>query len=241
MLKKHGARQQKKIAKQKAKRQAKRSALAQRTSGDPTVRLHRAEKWPIIQAMVSSELWDQGLGHLVLAREEPDGGTVLATFLVDVYCLGVKDAFWRAGTREDLREILQQLERTQPLSPIDPACLVKIVQGAVEYARSLGFTPHPDFRHASLLLAGIDPSECREEFEYGKNGKPMYIQGPHETPAQIRAILERTKEAGGDFVLVSPPMSSEGFPAIEDDSDDEEIGEDEGPAGPRWNWRGRRS
>src|SRR4051794_38657974 len=68
MGKKHGAKQQKRLAKQKAKRQATRTVLARSSSKDPTIRLSGTEKWAIVEALVSSELWNEGIGYLVLAR-----------------------------------------------------------------------------------------------------------------------------------------------------------------------------
>ena len=59
--------------------------------------------------------------------------------------------------------MVKHLSQSQRMS-ITPACLVKIVKGGVEYARSMGFSPHPDYRHASMLLEGIDPSTCTERF-----------------------------------------------------------------------------
>ena len=73
MAKKHGAKQQKRLAKQKAKRLEKRSLLARRSSKDPTIRLEPAEKWPVVEAFMSSELWEEGIGYLVIAQE-PEGG-----------------------------------------------------------------------------------------------------------------------------------------------------------------------
>jgi hypothetical protein len=238
MAKKHGARQQKRLAKQKARRQAKRTILARRSSKDPTIRLQRSEKWPIVQALVSTELWDEGIGYLVLAREEPEGAIVFASFLVDVLCLGVKDAFWRAGPMEEFRELVREMEKIQGLSPIDPACLVKIVEGAVEFAQSFGFPPHPDYRHASLLLAGIDPSSCPERYVFGEDGKPHYFQGPNESPAQARAIAERVREAGGYFTVAVPASGMGDLAALEDDSDEDEDDEDDDTEEPRWIWRG---
>ena len=104
MAKNHGARQQKRMAKQKAKRSAKRSILLRHSSKDPTIRLQRAEKWPVVQALVAAELWDEGIGYLAIARQESEGRLIFASFLVDVYCLGVKNAFWRAGTHQDLKD-----------------------------------------------------------------------------------------------------------------------------------------
>ena len=50
----------------------------------------------------------------MIARQEPEGGLIFASFLVDVFCLGVKDTFWRAGTRRDFRELIQRMEESRP-------------------------------------------------------------------------------------------------------------------------------
>ena len=160
MVKKHTAGKQKKLAKQKARRSEKRSRLQQLNSKDPTVRLQRAEKWPIVHALVGAKLWQDGIGYLAIARQEAEGRLIFGVYLVDVYCLGVKNAFWSAGTPGDFKELIQKMGKTQTMIPISPACLVKILEGAVEYARSFGFPPHPDYRHAAMLLAGIDPKAC---------------------------------------------------------------------------------
>ncbi len=239
MAKKHGARQQKRIAKQKAKRQAKRSLLARRTSKDPTIRLQRVEKWPVLQAYVSEGLWEDGIGYAVVARQEPEGEIVFATFLLDVLCLGVKDAYWRAGTMENFRELVQEMDNIQSMREIKPACVAKIVLGAVEFAESFGFSPHPDYRHASHLLEGIDPSACREDYEFGDEGTPLYIQGPNETPAQAMAIAERVREVGGDFQMVVPGGDDEDSEAIEDDLEEgDDEPEDDPRGGSRWRWFG---
>jgi hypothetical protein len=232
MAKQHGAKQQKRIAKQKAKRAEKRSNLFRRTSTDPTVRLQRAEKWPVVRALVGAKLWEDGIGYLTIARQESEAGLVFGAYLVDVYCLGVKNAFWDAGSPGDFKDLISQMEQTQPMRPIPPACLVKIVKGAVEYAQSFGFPPHPGYRHAAKLLEGIDPATCTQEFAFGRDGKPFYIQGPHESPAEAMAIMERVQAAGGHFVIALHRPGSEGFADIEGgfhefDSGDEDDSPDE--------------
>jgi hypothetical protein len=240
MAKKHGARQQKKIAKQKAKRQAKRTLLARRTSNDPTIRLQRVQNWPVLEAHVSAELWDERIGYAVLARQEPEGGVVFASYLVDILCLGVKDTFWRAGTLGDYREMVEEMDRIQSMRPISPPCLAQLVVGAVEFAESFGFPPHPDYRHSSHLLDGIDPSACRETYEFGdENGRPLYMQGPNETTAQAMAIAQRVQEVGGHFTLAIPGDDEDDLAAPELDSDDEEgEEEDDAPGQSRWRWPG---
>jgi hypothetical protein len=227
MAKNHGARQQKRVAKQKAKRSAKRSLLQRVTSKDPTVRLQQAEKWPVVKALGAAEIWDEGIGYLAIARQESAGRIVFALFLVDVYCLGVKNAFWHAGTPADFQEMVGKLEATQTLRPIAPACLAKIVKGAVAYAKSFGFAPHPDYRHAATLLEGIDPSTCPDQFTFGRDGKPFYMQGPNESPAQAEAISQRVKEAGGHYVVAVHGDDAEELLSVEDGYDQFDLDEDD--------------
>jgi hypothetical protein len=215
MAKKHGAKEQKRVAKQKAKRAEKRLSLIRRTSNDPILRLQRADKWPVVRALAGAELWENGIGDLAIARQESEGQLVFGFFLVDVYCLGVKNAMWRAGTLGDFEEMIGHIEQNQTMRPISPGCLVKIVKGAVEYAQSFGFAPHADYRHASMLLEGIDPATCPQEFTFGHDGRPLYIQGPHESPAEVKAIMDRVQLAGGNYTLAFPGGGVEELAGIE--------------------------
>ena len=205
MAKKHGARQQKKLAKHKAKRMQKCAILDRTSSKDPTLRFQGVAKWPVLKSLVSAELWEDGIGYLALARQDAGGMLVFAVYLVDVLCLGVKDAFWRAGA-EDFEDTISHMNEKQEMIPIAPACLVKIVRGGVDFAQSFGFPPHPDYRHAARLLEGIDPAGCTQEFTFGRDGRPFYINGPFETPAEVMAIAQRVRDAGGHFLAMGPPV-----------------------------------
>jgi hypothetical protein len=227
MAKKHGAKEQKRIAKQKAKRAEKRSNLMRRTSNDPILRLQRVDKWPVVKCLAAAELWEGGIGDLAIARQESEGQLVFGFFLVDVYCLGVKNAMWRAGTLGEFEELISHIEQNETMRPISPACLVKVVRGAVEYAQSFDFAPHADYRHASMLLEGIDPATCPQEFTFGHEGRPLYIQGPHESPAEVMAIMDRVQLAGGHYTLAIPGAGLEELAGIEGGFDKLEWGDED--------------
>ena len=128
--------------------------------------------------------------------------------------------------------MVEKMEAIQAMRAITPACLAKIVKGAVEYAQSFGFPPHPDYRHASTLLEGIDPSTCPNQFTFGRDGKPFYIQGPNESLAQAEAITQRVQNAGGHFIVALHDGDGEDLGACEDgfdqfDSLDEDDSSDE--------------
>ena len=227
MAKKHGAKQQKRIAKQKAKRLEKRSLLFRRSSKDPTIRLQAAEKWPVVQSLVGA----QPLGRRArLPGDRPagaGGGNQLRRIPRGCLLPRREECVLAHGSPGDFKELIRRLEKSRSLVPIAPACLVKIVAGAVEYAQSFGFPPHPDYRHAAMLLKGIDPSTCPKPFTYGRDGKPFYIQGPDESFAVAKAISQRLQAEGGHFMVRLPDDAMAGLPTMEGEFD--ELDEDDSP------------
>lgn len=51
----------------------------------------------------------------------------------------------------------------------------EVVFGSIEYARGLGFEPHPDFAAAEAHLGSWTTVG---NITFGMNGKPMYFPGP---------------------------------------------------------------
>jgi hypothetical protein len=193
--KKEAARQ-KQLAKKKAKRNDKRKEVARRTSHDPTVALAEIARTPVYDAQIPASL-ERGMGIALLTRRLPDGRLAFASYLLDTYCLGVKDAFWRIYSPAEYAEHLEKMQGASPTRKASGDTLAKLVLGAVEFARFYGFPPHEDFRHASKLLEGLNPAAGNEEFEFGKDGKPFYIQGPHDSPARVSRILAQLSGKGG--------------------------------------------
>jgi hypothetical protein len=162
---------------------------------------------PSLEAFCSAELPEVGIGHVIVSRFRWGGELVEAgVFLVDVFCLGVKSAFLRQMSRGDYQgEFLRGFDENTLLKPLAPSCARKLVEGAVAYAAGFGFAPHPDYRKACRVFGGIKAEECPTEFTYGKDGKPLYWQGPRETEARARQILDQLHQRCGEgnynFVL----------------------------------------
>ena len=224
------ARRQKRLAKQKAKRTEKRIKLARQSSNDPTIQLSRADRWPIVDLFVSEHLWTSGLGYAGIARKKPDGSIVCGIFMLDVFCLGIKDVFWATRTQSQYHELFEQMEN-KPRRDISPEYLCKLVHCCADYGQSLGFPPPGDFRHVRLLLSGIDPALCDEQFEFGRNGEPLYISGMNDSPEKARAITQRVNEIGGKFIVrTNSDLFVDGFssgPGLLEDTDDDEFDEEE--------------
>ena len=75
----------------------------------------------------------------------------------------------------------------------------RIVFGAIGYARGLGFEPHADFAKAAGHLGEWD-GVC--DLEFGRDGMPMYIEGPRDDTWRIMHTLRQNVGDGNFHYLV---------------------------------------
>jgi hypothetical protein len=161
------------------------------------------------QALRSAKLFDSGCGYLVVSRFKADGRVEAGFFFLDVFCLGVKDAdFYRFNSVADYQEsLLDRLFFDEDPVRMTPAAGRKLAEDAVSYARGLGFSPGDDYKKASRVFGGITTADCDEEFVFGKDGKPFYIQGPSDSPARaeriLRALEARCGEGGYHYIVAA--------------------------------------
>lgn len=186
---------QRQLEKKKAKRKEKRSEIA--ASGREA---KAPASGPILDCLVENSLFsDIGVGVVIFSRRAPGGGVTFASFLVDVFCLGVKDAHFAVIPEPLYREKMgRYLVDADRVSPMEPACARKLVEGAAAYAAELGLSPHPDYRAAQRIFGDIDAAECTRDFTYGKDGKPFFMSGPYMTPAQIQRVMDTLTERLGE-------------------------------------------
>lgn len=164
--------------------------------------------WPGLPA-AESESGESGLVGVLVARDT--GSTVLACgFLVDVFCLGVKDT---NGPKTMDRRKLPDFARTFfsawsgqafVAAPLDLAR--HVVFGAVDYARGLGFEPHPAFAKGAALLGGWEAGSS--DVTFGQDGKPFYVNGPRDDTYGTLAKLRQTVGDGNFDYLVQFPGSA---------------------------------
>jgi hypothetical protein len=181
---------QKKLARRTAKRKERRHVLVKERNAGVGQRLAAAARYPLVDCMMTERTWEEGIGQIVLSRQLPDGSIAAAVFLVDTYCLGVKDAFGDIVSRFSYEsDFLGKLKSEHKWEDIPPAKARKIVESAVAYAAGLGLHPHPDYAKVKPIFGDIDTSQCQEEFEFGQDGKPLFVAGPFDTPDRCRKIL----------------------------------------------------
>ena len=207
------SRRRKQLEKKKKKRVDKKHQITVRRNAGLADQLSMRSKAPVFQCLVAAGMDQGGLGEVVISRRTASGEIAFSLFLVDRYCMGVKDCFGRITSGSQYREFLDQLaERGRIMRTIDPSSARRFVEDAVAYAENLGLKPHSDYRAARMIFGDIDPAAATEFFQMGMNGKPYFMSGPFQSAAECQLILAklttRCGEGGFHYTMAIDPASS---------------------------------
>lgn len=178
----------------------------------PRYYLQHAREYPILGCWIMSGWKKEGITPVVVARQQAPDKVIFAVCMVDLFCLGVKDATAEADYP------LRRFEQELPLMCIGAPeeCSVElaheIIYGGLEYAQRYGFQPHPDFT-AQLCDLVLDTPELHartNKVKFGKKGKPFFVAGPNDDEQRIKSVMVTLMKTAGEgkfdyLVTFGPP------------------------------------
>jgi hypothetical protein len=189
----------------------KRARKAERRK-QVTAQKRRAEQWdaslparvlrvaqaPIQHCFLTETLFDGGIGTLVLARGATPHCVALGSFLLDVFCLGIKDVMFELMEGEAFDLYMDAMDMAAPMVPVDPNRARRLMRELAAWSQSIGFAPHRDFVAVEGIFGDVGADTSDIAFPFGRDGKPFYIPGPTDTGPLIRRRIERLRQCVGD-------------------------------------------
>ena len=186
------SRRRKQLEKKKKKRDGKRHERALKSNMSHAEKVLLRSKAPVMECIMGESLKSQGIGPVIIARRVSTGEILFSNFLVDRYCLGVKDCFARFVYPSQYQDMLDgMIERDMQFVRIDAPSARRLVEDAVAFAARYDLKPHPDYRTAKLIFRDIDASAGKQLVEMGRDGKPFYVSGPFESEFDSMEILRK--------------------------------------------------
>jgi len=219
-MSKKGAKRQQKARERKAAQRKARQSRAPSAPRSDRGWLRTAVDWPLHEVLVTKEWRNPGeIIQILVSRRSPQGQVAAGVFLVDLGCLGVKNAFGRVFDTEGeyAAELRNDISARQEMIEADLNLAAKIIREGVAYAQELGFSPNRDIRDARLVLGDADPDACDEDIPLGVDGKPLFVSGPYDDVDRIMDKLTRKLGPDGFHYMVGIGGSDE---LILDEDDD---------------------
>jgi hypothetical protein len=182
------AQRRKQVVAQKRRAEALESGLP--------ARVLRAAQAPIQRCLLSESVFDVGMGTLVLARGATPHHVTFGVFLIDVFCLGIKDAMFKSLERDVFEKYM---DAGSPMISDDPSYARKLLRDLAAWSQSIGFAPHRDFAAMERMFGEVSADASDAVFRFGRDGKPLYIPGPNDTaPLMQRRTQQLQKHLGDD-------------------------------------------
>lgn len=164
--------------KQKLKRQKKRTSQRRAVGQSPYGKLRHAGD---IEACYINEDWEESRIASILALRKVPGGYALGAFLVDLTCLGLKDAWGRIDIGlAEFRDTLDRSRERVAMVRIPPETAWKLVAGGVRWAKDHEFRLPPRYERWVSVLGRVADCASADVDEFGtEDGKMVYV-GPLE-------------------------------------------------------------
>lgn len=198
------SRQQKLMKKRQKQKTKKKQAAQQHITSPERTLARRAASMPLLECLINANAEDNGMALIVVARMQNEHLVLIAVYVVDTFCLGIKNTYYLTGMpltdyRADFRT---RFVNENDAVPCTIQRAHQLIYGAVDYARAMGFRPHKAFSMTRHIIGATDAHPRDESLAFGKDGKPLYISGPDDKPKQIVKQLEkRLGPDGFHFVL----------------------------------------
>ena len=161
-------------------------------------RVLRAAHAPIQHCFLGESVFEIGMGTLVLARGVTPHHLAFSSFLIDVFCLGIKDVMFESAEREVFEMYMVATDAGSPMVSVDPSYARKLLRNLAAWSQSIGFAPHRDFAAVERMFGEVSADASDAVFRFGRDGKPVYIPGPTDTARLIQRRIGQLQKYLGD-------------------------------------------
>lgn len=186
----------------------------------------RARNLPLGKCYVSPN-WEMAReGTVMVSRQHVNGNLTIGIFLVDLFCEGVKDTFYRFNIPlSEFEELINDSQYEDALKEIGYELAHNIIFAGIDFADEFGINPHKNFEITRFILEEDNEKIPLLEIECGKDGMPVVMATKSDPKARI--IAQLNKSAGpGNFKVFHEEDALNRF-EDEDDFDDDDYDEDD--------------
>lgn len=179
----------------------------------------RMRQLPIGDCYMHGDIDSTGMAIILITRCHSQGKYSIGEFLVDSYCLGVKDS--NAMLRYNEWEYSELLKHFKDLKKISYEEAHNRIYGAIEFAEEGGISPSRTWQTNQYFLEEDTDEIPLIEYPYGKDGKHLLVAKSHLEASMYLPILKAN--LGDNFDYIIPYDNEENY----DEEDYDNVDEDD--------------
>ena len=180
----------------------------------------KARNLPIEVCYISKDIEEVGEGTVIVVRRHPNDKFTLATYLLDIFCLGVKDTFYRLRLDEFEYEEFFDKYTSMEVKEITYNEAHNWIYGAIAFAEEAGIAPHKDFNVTQYMLEEDTEDIPLIEYNYGKDGKHFLVAMSQLELSRYFPILKKNLGDDFDYVLQDGEDEYDDYEEVQDEDEE---------------------
>lgn len=180
----------------------------------------KARNLPIEVCYISKDIEEVGEGTVIVVRRHPNDKFTLATYLLDIFCLGVKDTFYRLRLDEFEYEEFFDKYTSMEVKEITYNEAHNWIYGAIAFAEEAGIAPHKDFNVTQYMLEEDTEDIPLIEYNYGKDGKHFLVAMSQLELSRYIPILKKNLGDNFDYVLQDDEDEYDDYEEVQDEDEE---------------------
>lgn len=176
---------------------------------------------PLGKCYIAPDKDDQSEVTVFVTRNHPAGSITLGAYLIDKYCCGIKNAFFKFSiAKSELYDMILHYKHRMGIKEIPYVEAHNLIYGALEYAEGIGIAPHKDFDDAQYILAEDNEDIPLIEYEFGHDGRPYLISSKKSEIEYYKRLMLKVLNPEDFDVLLTVPAPIDRYSVDDDDDDD---------------------
>lgn len=180
----------------------------------------KARNLPVEACYISKDIEEVGEGTVIVVRRHPNDKFTLATYLLDIFCLGVKDTFYRLRLDEFEYEEFFDKYTSMEVKEITYNEAHNWIYGAIAFAEEAGIAPHKDFNVTQYMLEEDTEDIPLIEYNYGKDGKHFLVAMSQLELSRYFPILKKNLGDDFDYVLQDDEDEYDDYEEVQDEDEE---------------------
>lgn len=177
-----------------AKKKQKKQQTGQQFLSPEQFMKQRARSLEIGTCYVSDDMTECGEGHVIVTRRHTGGRFSIAMYLVDTYCIGVKDSLFRLRLEEE--ELEEMLDSVPGIRECSYEEAHNWVYGAIAWAEEAGIEPDKSFAVTKYMLEEDTDEIPLIEYEFGRDGKHLLMANNNLEASRYLPLLKKNLGEG---------------------------------------------
>ncbi len=197
----------------------------------------QARNLSIHECLINTDWKENRICNILITRKHNNGNFTSGVYLVDLYCLGVKEAECTFNQSPiEYNEFKEEYFPEDFFEKTDYTLVHNIIHAGLEFASDYGFQPCKEFNQRAKYILEEDTEDIElMEIECGKDNKPFIMVGDENREEAKRAFNHLQNTVGPDGFIYSEVKSMNNhsvdseYDDMDEDYDDDDYEEEDIP------------